>query len=127
MPQRSALALRSLEFIRPYRGSLAVVLGLALILATLSALDPLIMKYLFDQLGQPDGAHAFAVALTGLLGLELARAVLQWWLGIMSWDVRLGVEYTVRERVVSRMKTLERDTDPEIAKAAMAVLKVVNP
>jgi ATP-binding cassette subfamily B protein len=106
MPPRTALAVRSLEFVRPFRRTLAVVLGLALILAALSALDPLIMKYLFDQLGRPNGGHAFGVALAGLLGLELARSVLQWCLGIRSWDVRLGVEYTLRERVVSRLNTL---------------------
>ena len=107
MPRpRSNLALRSLEFVRPYRRSLGAVLGLALVLATLSAIDPLIMKYLFDQLARPDGAHDFAVAIAGLLGLELVRALLQWWLGSWSWDVRLAVEYTVRERVVSKLNSL---------------------
>jgi ATP-binding cassette, subfamily B, bacterial len=107
MPRlRSNLALRSLEFVRPYRRSLGAVLGLALVLATLSAIDPLIMKYLFDQLARPDGGHDFAVAIAGLLGLELVRALLQWWLGSWSWDVRLAVEYTVRERVVSKLNSL---------------------
>jgi ATP-binding cassette subfamily B protein len=107
MPQlRTAFAVRSLEFVRPYRGALSGVLGLALILATLSAIDPLIMKYLFDQLGRPGGAHAFAVAMAGLLALELGRAGLQWCLGVWSWDVRLGVEYTVRERVITKLNSL---------------------
>jgi ATP-binding cassette subfamily B protein len=103
---RPALAIRSLEFVRPYRRPLILVLALALLLAALSALDPLVMKYLFDQLGRPDGRHAFAVAMVCLLTLELIRAGLQWWLGICSWDVRLGVEYTVRERVVSKLNSL---------------------
>ena len=81
------------------------MLGLALVLAVLSAIDPLVMKYLFDQLGRPGGGHAFAVAMACLVGLELLRAALQWCLGILSWDVRLGVEYTVRERVVSKLNT----------------------
>ncbi len=107
MPRlRPAFAVRSLEFVRPYRGSLAVVLGLALVLSTVSAADPLIMKYLVDQLGRKAGGHAFAVAMAGLLVLELARAALQWCLGVWSWDVRLGVEYTVRERVISKLNSL---------------------
>jgi len=105
-PLRPALSARSLEFVRPYRGALCGVLGLALILSTFSALDPLIMKYLIDQLGRPDGGHAFAVAIAGMLALELARALLQWYLGAWSWDVRLGVEYTVRERVISKLNSL---------------------
>jgi ATP-binding cassette, subfamily B, bacterial len=103
---RPALALRSLEFVRPFRRSLGAVLALALTLSALSALDPLVMKYLFDQLGRPGGAHGFAMAIAALLGLEALRAVLQWWLGIRSWDVRLGVEYTLRERVVGKLNTL---------------------
>ncbi len=102
----TTFAVRSLEFVRPYAHRLAAVLALALILATLSAGDPLIMKYLVDQLGRADGGHAFAVAIVALLVLELVRAVLQWWLGVWSWDVRLGVEYTVRERVVSKLNSL---------------------
>jgi ATP-binding cassette subfamily B protein len=105
-PLHPAFAVRSLEFVRPYRRRLAAVLGLALILATLSAIDPLIMKYLFDQLGRPGGAHAFAVAMGSLLVLEVVRAGLQWWLGVWSWDVRLGVEYTVRERVITKLNSL---------------------
>jgi ATP-binding cassette subfamily B protein len=103
---RSTLVIRSLEFVHPDRRRLGAVLALALILAALSALDPLVMKYLFDQLGRPGGARAFAVAIAGLLTLELLRAALQWWLGVWSWDVRLAVEYTVRERVIGKLNTL---------------------
>jgi ATP-binding cassette, subfamily B, bacterial len=103
---RTTLAVRSIEFVHPYRRRLGAVLGLALILAALSAFDPLVMKYLFDQLGRPGGARAFAVAMSCLLVLELLRAALQWWLGVWSWDVRLAVEYTVRERVMGKLNTL---------------------
>jgi ATP-binding cassette, subfamily B, bacterial len=95
-----------LQFVRPYRRPLAGVITLALILAALSAIDPLLMKYLFDELARPAGVRALALFMAGLVFLELARAGLQAWLGILSWDVRLGVEYTVRERVVSKLNSL---------------------
>jgi hypothetical protein len=62
-------AARSLEFAQPQRRRLCSVVGLALLLAAASALDPLIMKYLFDQLGRPDGLQTFGLALAGLLAL----------------------------------------------------------
>jgi ATP-binding cassette subfamily B protein len=105
-PLRPVFAVRSIEFVCPYRRQLAAVLGLALVLAALSAIDPLIMKYLFDLLGRPGGAHAFAIAMSSLVALELVRAGLQWRLGVWSWDVRLGVEYTVRERVITKLNSL---------------------
>jgi ATP-binding cassette, subfamily B, bacterial len=100
------LARRSLQFVRPYRGPLTGVIALALVLSSLSAIDPLIMKYLFDGLERRTGVTALGFIMVGLVALELARAGLQAWLGILSWDVRLGVEYTVREQVVSKLNSL---------------------
>src|SRR4051812_5254127 len=100
------LARRSLQFVRPYCRPLSGVIALALVLAALSAIDPLIMKYFFDELQRRSGLAALGVIVGGMLVLELTRAGLQAWLGILSWDVRLGVEYTVRERVVSKLNSL---------------------
>ena len=100
------LARRSLQFVRPYRRKLVGVLSLALVLAALSAIDPLIMKYLFDELGRGAGMTAFALTMAGLAVLELARAALQAWLGVLSWDVRLGVDYTVREQIMGKLNSL---------------------
>jgi ATP-binding cassette subfamily B protein len=64
------------------------------------------MKYLFDQLGAGAGPSKFGLAIVALVILEVARAGLQAWLGVMSWDVRLGVDYTVRERVMGKLNSL---------------------
>jgi len=107
MPQTGfQLARRSLEFVRPYRRKLVGVLCLALLLAVLSAIDPLVMKYLFDELGRGRGMTPFALTMAGLAALELGRAGLQAWLGVLSWDVRLGVDYTVREKIMGKLNSL---------------------
>jgi ATP-binding cassette subfamily B protein len=64
------------------------------------------MKYLFDELSRGRGMMPFALTMLGLAGLELARAGLQAWLGVVSWDVRLGVDYTVREQVMGKLNSL---------------------
>jgi ATP-binding cassette, subfamily B, bacterial len=107
MPQTGfQLARRSLQFVYPYRHRLVGVLSLALLLAALSAIDPLLMKYLFDQLGGGGDRRVFALTMVGLASLEVARAVLQAWLGVLSWDVRLGVDYRVREKVMDKLNSL---------------------
>jgi ATP-binding cassette, subfamily B, bacterial len=107
MPQTGfKLVRRSLQFVYPYRRRLVGVLSLALLLAVLSAIDPLLMKYLFDQLGAGGDRRLFALTMAGLAGLEVARAGLQAWLGVMSWDVRLGVDYRVREKVMDKLNSL---------------------
>lgn len=103
---RFQLTRRSLEFVRPYRRTLTAVTCLALFLAALSAIDPLVMKYLFDQLGAGTGLSKFSLAIAALVILEITRAGLQAWLGVLSWDVRLGVDYTVRERVMGKLNSL---------------------
>lgn len=100
------LAKRSLQFVHPYRRALSGVITLALILAALSAIDPLVMKFLFDELERRSGLQTLAAIVAGLVLLELVRAGLQAWLGILSWNVRLGVEYTLREQLVSKLNSL---------------------
>lgn len=100
------LARRSLQFVLPYRRRLIGVISLALLLAALSAIDPLLMKYLFDELSRGARMTPFALTMVGLAGLELARAGLQAWLGVLSWDVRLGVDYTIREKVMGKLNSL---------------------
>jgi ATP-binding cassette, subfamily B, bacterial len=100
------LAKRSLQFVRPYRSTLAGVISLALLLAALSAIDPLLMKYLFDALERRSSLSSLGMIMAGLVTLELARAGLQAWLGVLSWDVRLGVDYTMRENVMSKLNSL---------------------
>jgi ATP-binding cassette subfamily B protein len=85
---------------------LAGVISLALLLAALSAVDPLLMKYLFDALERRSGLPTLGMIMAGLVTLELARAGLQAWLGVLSWDVRLGVDYTMRENVMSKLNSL---------------------
>ncbi len=104
-PDRRLLR-RSLEFVRPRAGTLVRVLTLALVLSSLSAVDPLIMKFLFDLLGSGGDLRLFGLAMAALLVAELGRAALTARLGTSSWDLRLKVEYAVRERVTAKLNSL---------------------
>jgi ATP-binding cassette subfamily B protein len=104
-PDRRLLR-RSLEFVRPHVRTLSGVIALALVLSCLSAVDPLIMKFLFDLLGSGGDLRLFGIAMAALLVAELGRAVLTARLGTSSWDLRLKVEYAVRERVTAKLNAL---------------------
>jgi ATP-binding cassette subfamily B protein len=100
------LGRRSLEFVRPHHRALVGVLALALVMSALSAADPLVMKYLFDELAGGRDLPKFGIMMGALLGLELGRAWLSAWLGVLSWDLRLAVEYGVRETVTAKLNSL---------------------
>src|SRR5438309_1597524 len=94
-PSPIRLARRSAEFIRGRRAQVAGIAALALVIAVLGAVDPLIIKYLFDALGDRR-ASALPYALAALLGVELGRNTLGRWLGVLTWDVRIAVDFDMR-------------------------------
>ena len=53
--QSAALTRRALRFVAPFKSAIAGIVAVALVLAVTNALDPLVMKYLFDALGGSAG------------------------------------------------------------------------
>ncbi|HEY1087025.1 MAG TPA: ABC transporter ATP-binding protein, partial [Archangium sp.] len=92
----------ALSLIKPYRRSTLLVLALGLLASFLNAADPLVLKYLFDALGDRD-AKAIPFALGALLVAELGRATLSGVVSVKSSDVRLAVERSLRERLVRKL------------------------
>ena len=102
------LARRSLEFIAPYKTAVIGIVALALVLSIVGAADPLVLKYLFDALGRGE-RMPLLVSLAALLGIEVARAVIGGQSSVLTWRVRLGVDYTLRERVLAKLTTATVD------------------
>src|SRR4051812_45205428 len=100
------LALRSREFVRGFRSAIAGIVSLALSLAVLGAVDPLVMKRLFDALGQRDPQHTIFTSLAALLVIELSRGLIGRWLSLLTWKVRLGVDLRMRDRLVAKLTAL---------------------
>ena len=107
-PSTSSFVRRAAGFVRPYRLLVAGIVGIALVIAVLGAVDPLVMKYLFDGLaaGAP---RPLALGLVALLGIELGRSLLGGWLATLTWDVRLGVDFDLRERLLAKLCALPVD------------------
>jgi len=113
---RAALAmkdtLRTLRKIAPYfsrhKASIAAVAVLALLTSAIGAVEPLLMKYVFDALEHPTPG-ATRIVVTGLVGLvvllvgrELGNAVLDW----VSWKVRISSSYKMLCAAVDRLHAL---------------------
>jgi ATP-binding cassette subfamily B protein len=102
------LARRSLEFLAPYRLSVAAVTALAVLLGAIGAADPMAMKYLVDALSRGDRS-ALLVAIGVLFSLEVGRATLGALNGALTWRVRVDVDYTVRARILAKLTTAAVD------------------
>jgi len=97
---------RALAFARSYRGSVLVILALTLLIAGLNAVEPLVMKYLFDRLSAGDAGSAVVVGVGALLALGLSREAVSGFSNWLTWKVRLGVQYELLSATVGRLHTL---------------------
>jgi ATP-binding cassette subfamily B protein len=97
---------RAVQFVAPYRARLAGISALALAVAALGALQPLVLKYIFDSLaGQPEW-RVLALIVGALLAVEVARTLAEGWLSVATWDLRLAVDYSLRERLLGKLNEL---------------------
>jgi ATP-binding cassette subfamily B protein len=98
----------ALAFIAPYWRAIGGVVLLALVVSVLGAADPLALKYLFDALA--DGKRSeIPAALALLLGVELGRAGLTSWLSVKTWDVRLALDFSLRDRLLAKLTSISAD------------------
>ncbi|MFL5350652.1 MAG: ABC transporter ATP-binding protein [Hyalangium sp.] len=97
---------RSLGYLRPFRGAVASILGLVLVTGALNALEPLILKHIFDELGAGRRWQILAVGAGVLVAAGLLReglgAVSNW----LTWRTRIGVHYSLMEETVGRLHRL---------------------
>ena len=110
--QTRPLVVRALEFVAPHRVRVVCIVALSLLLSALSAADPMALKWLFDSVAAAD-QHALLIALGALLGIEVARAVIGALTSAMSWQVRLGLDLSLRERIVQKLTSASVDYHAE--------------
>jgi ATP-binding cassette, subfamily B, bacterial len=97
---------KTLPFLTPYRFSIAAVSAMTLMVAALDALEPLLMKYLFDSLGMDNAGRAFGLSVAGLASLAVMRRLLGGFLNWIFWRIRIGVNNSIQHAVVDRLCTL---------------------
>ncbi len=96
---------RALVFIKPYKRTVILVLGLVFMVSAFEAIEPLILKYLFDRL-DAGKVNPLLIGIGGLMALGVSREIVQGFSNWYSWRVRLGVNYGLLEATVSRLHTL---------------------
>jgi ATP-binding cassette, subfamily B, bacterial len=97
---------KALPYVHGQRRGLAAVIALASATAVASALEPLLIKQLFDGLiDTPENGRPwqwFGLLVVLLLGVELLGA----WQNRLVWKVRLGVDFALMQAAVERLHSL---------------------
>jgi ATP-binding cassette, subfamily B, bacterial len=106
LTQDWARARRVAGFFRPYRSRTLSALGLTLAISVVNALEPLVLKDLFDRLGGGAPRERLAAGLLVLAGLALARELFTALASTLTWRTRLAVHLRILEQTVDRLHRL---------------------
>lgn len=94
---------RALQFASPFRGTVVLIGFGTMLLAAANAVEPLVLKFIFDELAERRDITELADGILLLVGLglfrELANGAANW----MTWRTRLGMHYSLLEATVERL------------------------
>lgn len=105
-PPARRLFRRGLSYMRPEAGLTAFGVTLALVAAAFGALEPLVMKFIFDRLTAGAAVDALLIGVGLLLGLHILREAVQAVSNWVSWRVRLRVHHRMLGVIVERLHSL---------------------
>jgi ATP-binding cassette subfamily B protein len=97
---------RALALARARRGHVGAILLLTLSIGTLGALEPLLLKYLLDDLRPFASAQTFLIMLVSLVVLGLVREALGAHANWLTWRARIDFQYQLLDATVDRLHSL---------------------
>jgi ATP-binding cassette, subfamily B, bacterial len=94
---------RALSFAFPFRRSVAAILAITLVLAVINAAEPLVLKYIFDNLAPTRSSRILLVGVGFLIGIGIFREIATAFSSWLTWHARLGIHYSLLESTVERL------------------------
>ena len=90
-------------FASSHKKSVAIIFVLTLFIAAINATEPIIMGWIFNEIGQDKDLNSLFRGVGLLAGLALAREVFTAISTWLTWDTRLGIHYRLLEATVGRL------------------------
>jgi ATP-binding cassette subfamily B protein len=93
----------AVRFALPQRHAIALILALVLAVAALNAFEPLILKWVFDELTAGRQATVILMGLAVLLGFAILRELMDGFSNWLTWRTRIGVQYALMEATIGKL------------------------
>jgi len=90
-------------FAFPHRRAIALIVALMLAVATISAVEPLILKLVLDGLPTSNGLNVLLTGLAGLTAIAMTRELMDGSATWLTWRTRIGLQYALLEATVGKL------------------------
>ncbi|EEF61106.1 ABC transporter ATP-binding protein [Pedosphaera parvula] len=94
---------RALKLAFPFRKAVLGILLLTLLVAVINAIEPLVLRYIFDNLTTHQLMRSLMIGIGGLVGLGIFREIATAFSNQMTWHCRLGLHYNLLDSTVERL------------------------
>ncbi|MBI5261475.1 MAG: ABC transporter ATP-binding protein [Bradyrhizobium sp.] len=93
----------AVRFALPQRHAIIVISVLVLSAAAINAFEPLVLKWVFDQLTDMQQASAILAGILLLLAFALAREAMDGLASWLTWRTRIGLQYALLEATIGKL------------------------
>jgi ATP-binding cassette subfamily B protein len=95
--------LQAVRYAFPQRHAIGFIVALMLIVAAVNAIEPLIIKSVFDELtaGERESVLIFSIAV--LAGFALLREAMDATANWLTWRTRIGLQYALLEAAIGKL------------------------
>lgn len=95
---------RALRFAFPYRKAVWVILALTFWVALLNAIEPIVLKGIFDGLSRSDwNLRGLMTGVSALIAIAIVREIALGFSNGFIWHARLGIHHALLEATVGRL------------------------
>jgi ATP-binding cassette, subfamily B, bacterial len=105
-PERLRRPHQAVEFAFPQRFAIAAIVALMLAVAAINAIEPLIIKAIFDGLASPGATSILVVSLGALAAIAIVRELMDGAANWLTWRTRIGLQYALLEATVGKLHKL---------------------
>src|SRR4051812_8790923 len=94
---------KAVRFALPRRDAIILIVALVLAVAGINAFEPLVLKWLFDQLTELQQARAILASVFILLVFAIAREGMEGLANWLTWRTRIGLQYALLEATIGKL------------------------
>ncbi|MDW6023948.1 ABC transporter ATP-binding protein [Mesorhizobium sp. BAC0120] len=94
---------QAVRFAFPQRYAIAIIVGLTLTVAAINAIEPLIIKAVFDALAIGQSGRVLVLGLAALAGFAVLREAMSALGNWLTWRTRIGLQYALLEATIGKL------------------------